>query len=337
MRVRLSRHHLVLLTLHLLLALLFTAARGGMWSAPHRPPATGSRGELEGRARALSAAIRKAVAQKEFARAATLMDERLEIHRRIGDRGKMRRTRLEQASMAWLQGDRIRARDLLRPRPEDEDDSQDRAAVASYLRSLARATKKRGDLVGARAFLNGSLAICGTQCPPRSIALSLMGLGQIAYEEKEFAQAEAFYAGALTSYRSVRDKLRSAGALRRLGTVSEARGNRPLALKRYQESLKLSHASGGREEIAKGLACIARWLAEERQMTTATCLLGSVATIREHLAGRASPIGDATLDPDLQAAREALGASAFGRALAKGRTLSVRDAVALALATKASL
>jgi tetratricopeptide (TPR) repeat protein len=212
MRVRLTRNHLIVLALHLLLAPLVMAARDRVRSISARPPVARARAPLDPDLQALPAAARAALLKHDFKRASDRME-----------------------------------------------DESDREAAARYLRARAREAKTRGDLAGARAFFQGSLVVCQTKCAPRSIALSMMGLGKLAADQRDWSLAERWYQGALAGYRSVRDPPRSLGALLRLAEVADRAGRPTVARQRYQECLRLAEAVGDRERSA-----VARkWLADD--------------------------------------------------------------------------
>jgi tetratricopeptide (TPR) repeat protein len=219
---------------------------------------------------------------------------------------------------------------------DDPSAREERAAAAMHLRALARVANAQGNLVEAEHCLAESLAIGRETGPPRSIALSLMSLGKIAFSRRDYPRAEALFAEAEAIYRSVGDELRSARALARLARVAEARGNASLALVRFRASLRILGEIGEREGAIDLLDWFARRLVARKQPARATQLLAAAAAIRESLGRRASPMGNETPHPSVQAARDALGDEAFARVWAWGRALTLRGAVALALETKAT-
>jgi predicted ATPase/class 3 adenylate cyclase len=147
-------------------------------------------------------------------------------------------------SVARMQGDVVRASELLDRARQVWDALGDRGGVARTLVSLGHVADRQGDLVTAEARFEEALAI-GQELGDRALIGSAQGnLGIVADERGEHALAVARYEAALTIFRELGDRRREAAALDNLGIAARSQGDLATAMRRYEEAMAIRRDVG---------------------------------------------------------------------------------------------
>jgi tetratricopeptide (TPR) repeat protein len=207
----------------------------------------------------------------------------------------------------------------------------DRQGVAITLGNLGLVVCRQGDYARAAALHEESLAMQRELGDRHSAALTLTNLGEVALLQGDHARAEMLCEEALALQRELGDRRDIATSLTLLGTVSHMGGDHERAAALFAEGLHLSHTIGVRDLRAEGLEGLA-WLAAARgQFERAALLGGSAEAMRAALAIPLVPAQRAGHEQVISALRAALSDETFAMAWAAGRSLSLDDAVDLAL------
>jgi predicted ATPase/transcriptional regulator with XRE-family HTH domain len=232
-------------------------------------------------------------------------------------------------------------------------------------------------LARADVLAEDALALARASGYRRGIAMALYQRAQTAERRDDHERATALYEAALAMFRELAEPIWEGVTLRELGLTARARGDQDKAIARHEEALaiwrRLDHPWGvpaalrelAQEALQRGdLAgaaaqygeSLGRWRQLREPLHVGGCLWGlarvALATGRAgpgaRLLGAASALDEAlgiVPVPDDRAKREragdaaraALGETAFMTAWIGGRTLSLEEAIAEALALADSL
>jgi tetratricopeptide (TPR) repeat protein len=229
--------------------------------------------------------------QGNYAAARSVLEESLDICRRVGDEG----------GMAWS------------------------------LNGLGWVAIAEGDFTTARDLHGSSLAIARRLGDQRSCANSLNGLGWSAIMQGDHDQARILLDESLVIGRDLGDKRGITNSLVHLGWLAQAQGDQPLARAFVEESLAISQELGDRSLIADALEVSAKSAVTARETHLAARLLGAAHALREAIGAPLPPSDRAEYDDDVRAVRTALGDRAFTALWDEGRTMDLEQTIACAL------
>jgi ATP/maltotriose-dependent transcriptional regulator MalT len=190
---------------------------------------------------------------------------------------------------------------------------------------LARAELSQGHAARARILLEESLTIYRALGNTWWIAMALNLLGQLAFQQGELSRAEALLTESARLASEVGDQRNIAQSRLLLAGLAAQRGDYAVARQRYAEGLAIALDIEHTNYIAsglKGLGCVA---AAQGLPTWAALLWGTAEPLRE---SRSVAIPQALYDRMVAVVRSQLGESAFEEALARGRTMTLAQALA---------
>lgn len=204
------------------------------------------------------------------------------------------------------------------------------SVLAWVLHGLAMAAGAAGDAERSEQ-LNRELLEVARRSGDETLAIrALCGIGNALQRRGDTLRARAVFEEALLLARPRCDKWLTSVVTGGLGGVL-VRDDPAQATRLLEESLSLAHEIGHRWLTALGLADLAAVLAPSDRADAAAALLGASESLREAL-GLARRGGmRVAADAASAAARERLGDAAYEVALARGRAMTVEEAVALAL------
>lgn len=275
----------------------------------------------------------------DFSRAGGLFGDSLALARQLDDQAGIAEALKGLALVARNGGNYAAARAmytealaLLRP-------LGDRGAIAHALAYQAAAAWTQADYGAARSLAEEGLALYRELGDRQGIATAANIRGYVAAAEHDDATAHALQSESLLLYRQLGDRRGSAKALNGLSEVAFDRGDYALARALGEESVALFRQVGDMWCIVEGLEQLARLAAVEGQH--APTLDDSRRAVQIYGAAEALRIAiGAPLPPHhskayhaaiLPAVRNRLGEEAFGAAWRAGRTLSLEQAIALAM------
>ena len=225
-----------------------------------------------------------------YERAKAYHEESLALWRVLGDDGEIARSLNYLGFAAWLQEDFDQAVELCTQTLGMFRRPGDAEGVAWALISLGSAALYGGDRARAEALLEESLATSRHAGYREGIAWSLNQLGVAAYRGEEPGRAETLLRESLKVHRNLGDRWRIASVLEGLAEVACSRG-----------------------------------LTER-----ATRLFGAAEALREAISTPIPPCERDDRDRGVSAARAGLGEETFARARARGRALTLEEAIAQA-------
>lgn len=207
----------------------FTAGRD--WS--ERALAQGKAATLAARAKVSRAAGLLAWAQSDYARAAALGTESLELSRQAGDR----------------------------------------RGAATALTLLGLVAHRRGEHDCAFALYEDSLRICRETGDTWTEAMNLMFLGEVSLHWQTYERADAFHRDALNLFRQMGDTTGLAYGLYQSGLAARARGDFADAARLLEQGLALFREMGNKGGIVFSLTTLGRLATIRREFPRATALL----------------------------------------------------------------
>jgi hypothetical protein len=178
-------------------------------------------------------------------------------------------------------------------------------------------------------LLDEALALC-REHGDQYVVYNDLHRGLHAQVVKEYAEAERLLERVVThpqTWGSVRHF-----ALAVLGEAQLELGKHPLARSSFVEALAQARTMHGTLTILKCLCGLARsWMAEGGDTGRSARLLGAAAAQAERLGMPHLPTDAAAVEQAIVAARAALGEPEFKTAFAQGQSLTLDQAIALAL------
>ena len=269
----------------------------------------------------------------DYAAAHIRIEQSLAIWQATGNQAGVDDALQQLGSIAWFQGDLSMARTLytqsLRPELRDQ-------TVASWgLNKLADVARAEGDYEEAAALYQDSLAFAQKLGDKYHTLWALHNLGELARYQRDYVRAAALYDESLGIARDIGYTSGIASMLNRLGEVAQAQGDDARATALHRESLSVFHDLGQKRDSALCLDGLA-WVAEAQgHARRAAVLYGAVAALREATGAQEPPLDRANYARSVDRVRDRLGDGAFAEAWAEGRALTLEQAIAYALDTRA--
>ena len=293
--------------------------------------AGGKGGSPSARAEALKGAGHLAGCQGDLGPEEVLSAESLALYRALGDKRGIASVLRHTGFIASGRGDYARAEALLEESMVLSRELEDKRGIAAGLECLAEIAGCRGQPERGKALAAQSLALYRELGDKWGIAVCLMHLGDTPYLQGEYGRAAAMYEESLALFRELGFTINIAALLVGLGMVAYHQGDLGKATALLAESVSLSREIGAWRPTAAALEALS-WVALARGEPRRATLIGGFV---EALCGARSVPTDAFLQADhdraVQAMREALGEEAFAATWAKGRTMPMEEAIALAL------
>ena len=268
----------------------------------------------------------------ELARAVPLLDRSLSIGKELGDNDLVWRSLADLGVVALLQGDYERARDLVEQsvltmsRCGDEEGG-------IVVRILGEIESALGNIEKAAGYYEEALTIGRKLAHKRAVAGALEGLGKIAFDRSDYTRARTLYEEGLQVADELGQKSEYATTLGiNLAELAAEERKFDEARRLCMAGLRNSQEVGDKESIAAELS-ICAWLcfASGGQAEAAAQLLGAVEGIRESLGMALPPRQRARHERRIAAIRDALDRKVFAAAWARGKVMSIDEAIAYAL------
>jgi predicted ATPase/class 3 adenylate cyclase len=188
--------------------------------------------------------------------------------------------------LAREQGDYAAARSLLEEGLELNRRLGHRPGIAAALRNLGSVRREQGDYDGARAFYEESLALRRDLGDRHGIASSLNSLGLVFRELGDYAQARVCFEESLAIDREIGDRLSIAVSLNNLGGMAADLCDYQTARAIHEESLAIRRELGSRRGIASSLTNLGDAVHHLGDHATARELLEEGLAIRRELGDR---------------------------------------------------
>ena len=287
-------------------------------------------GSTAARAAAQLTVARCAFIQGDFGALQRYAEACIPVHRDLGDAHSAGFALMILGAATGTRGDTVRGVALLHEAVALSRASGDRWLEASCLGYLGIVLARSGDVVDARCALEEGLTTARSLGDHRCVGWMLITLGRIARAAADREHARARVAEALAVQQRLGDRWGVSSALRETAalTLDDGHDDEGAASALIAESLSLALSVHDRPSVAAGLDLLARLHAGTDPVRAAQ-LLGCASSLEralnDPLTGPGRPEGWVT------ALRATLGDPAFAEAWARGRAMSLREAVAFAL------
>jgi predicted ATPase/Tfp pilus assembly protein PilF len=267
----------------------------------------------------------------ELDRAETLLERSLSVGKELNDNDLMWRSLQDLGVVAMYRGDYERARDLVEEAVAGCNQLGDKYGMD--LHTLGEIELALGNIDKAAMCYEQALATGRKLGHKRAVVGGLDGLGKAAFDRGEYAPARASYEQALQVADELGQKSEFAIALgNNLAELAAEERKFDEARRFCTSSLRNSREVGDKESIVAALSTFA-WLcfASIGQAEMAAQLFGAVGAIRDSLGMALPPRQRARYEHRIAAIRDALGQRVFAAAWARGKVMSIDQAVAYCL------
>jgi predicted ATPase/class 3 adenylate cyclase len=303
---------------------------GRQWTAELlAQPAARSRGLA--RARALHAAGFFTSQQGEYGEARALFEESLAIFRELGDPRGIGWALVDLGYLTRYEGNHAAARALLEESLAPLTEVGETEGMAAALGNLGLVARDQGDAGGAERYLEQSLALWQRLDDRVGIGWALTGLAMAARAQGRLDVAAVRTEQSLAVWQELGDRQNRANVLSTAARLARDQGEYALARARLAESLAIFEDLGDRRGLAFALEGFAGLAADEAEPLRAHCLAAAAARLRRIVGAGAPPAWRADLERSLEAASRGLDAGAVEDASARGRAMTLPEALAFAL------
>ena len=273
--------------------------------------------------------------QIDSASARSLFEESLEIFRELGDKQGISALLNNLGKVAKYQRDYASARSLYQESLDIGREVGILPNVAFSLLQLGDVATLMGDYAAARSLAHESLTILRELGHKRGAADVLGHLGKLASLLCEHDSARSLHQESLEISRELGDRPGTAASLNSLGNISRDQGDYASARSLYERSLDITRELGDRQGIAYCLESFASLSVGDDNRVLAVRLWGAAERLREEIGSPLAPAEQEEHERAVPAARQALGEEAFDAAWAEGRAMTMEQAIACALDSKA--
>jgi DNA-binding CsgD family transcriptional regulator/tetratricopeptide (TPR) repeat protein len=240
------------------------------------------------------------------------------------------------AGPAWIRGDYERGRELLEESLAISRKADDKVMIADALFHLqAMWGSFSGETARTKEISEEGIAVCREAGYNYRLPTFVLSLGYMLMVEGEYERGAALNEEAATLCREHGYKTDLLYALDNLGWAALLQGQHKTARSYYEESLVLCKELGDRmiaSESLEGMACLS---AAKGEAWRAARLFGAAQalweTLREAVAFEHTPEEEAWRQPYRATTRSRLGEAAWEEALAKGRAMTLEQAIDYAL------
>ena len=269
--------------------------------------------------------------QGEYARAAALHEDALTLRRALGDKRGIANSLGNLGVVAFQHGEYERAATLHTEVLLLQRELGDTYGIATALDNLGDVLSRLGDYVQARLLLDESLALRRELGDTYGMACSLTNLGFVAHMRGQNTQAVALQSEGLALQRELGDKYGIATSLNNLGKMAHVQGDDGTAAALLRESLLFGRDIGARELIAETLESLA-WVAVRQGKPHRGAQFGGTAEILREKLGMPLRRDQQTYhDRAIKELRALLHDEAFSASWIEGRTMALDESIALAL------
>ncbi len=291
----------------------------------------GARGRTAARAKALYAAGGFANQQGDYVEARALFQESLDIYRELGDIHGIGWGLVYLGILSRYEGNHAAARSLLEESLGLVRKAGDTEAMAAALGNLGLIARDEGAADVAETQLDESLGLWRKLGDRVGIGWALTGLAMVARVQGKLDVAAARTEESLALWRELGDRQNTANVLSTAARLALDQGEHAVAHARLAESLEIFMGLGDRRGIAFALEGFAGLAAADARPLRAHCLAATATTLRRIIGAGPPPAWRADLERSLGAASRGLSRDTIEEANARGRSMTLSEAISFAL------
>ena len=235
--------------------------------------------------------------------------------------------------LVWQLGDVEAAHRLYAECREVSSETGDLTLLARAYNGLGIVAMIRGERDAARSLYEECLNVSRELGDDQVTGAALQNLGSVMFEQGDVARARALQEEALDLLRRTGNKFGVITNLVNLGELTYLEGDFASSREYFGEGLALVQEVGNKKQLALALDGCAALAAKRGEWRRAALLAGAADALREASGYKLQPSSRVFRDRYEAELRAALGDEPFAAALAEGRALRRREAVAFALET----
>lgn len=267
--------------------------------------------------------------QSDLATASHLMDDGLQMMRRVGDTAGLMDALFPRGVLAVNQNDAQKAQQLFDealPLFAAAGDTWFQAMIRLHLGNVAL---DQGNLAEADTHMLAAHDLCRQIDEPWVLASVVNNFGELARYRGNYDAAEQFYLESREIFRRIHSSPDIARANHSLAWVKLAQNDPVQAHALFSEALSLHEQLGIKRGVAESLAGRAAVLAVEGELETAVTLFSAVRARFGQLGANLWPADNRDLEQYLATARDKLEEQTFTAVWERGQTLPFTRALAL--------
>jgi len=188
---------------------------------------------------------------------------------------------------------------------------EDREGMAHSLLSLGDMARDQGDVAGVRTYCEQCLTMFRELGSQWAIGFALNNLALAAYGEGNLVRAFTLVDESVSLFRRIQSEGSLAEVLITQGHILRAQGQAAAAYSALSEALRFAWAVGPRLFAAASMEGLASVVAEHGQGDLAVRLLSAASTLRVQMSTPVRPVDQAMVDHALATARSMLGDTTF--------------------------
>jgi predicted ATPase/transcriptional regulator with XRE-family HTH domain len=293
-------------------------------------------GQTERETSLLVNAARQARVAGHYHRATELLEDALSQHRAQGDRrnlnsGGLGLSLYELALVIREQGHFERSAALYAESVQLHRELGDIEGVAQAMLGQSDIARDKGDIAGIRQYstpIRVIFAQLGTQW---AIGYVLNNQAVGAYLEGDLKGAAVLAGESVELFRGIHNDSSLAEVLITLGQIRRAQGDASAAYNALSEALRLAQAVGPRLLLTTALEAMASVLVLQESPAWTARMLAAAATMREQMGVPMRPLDQIGVEQTRDAARAALGPSAFAALWSEAEGLTPDQLIATIL------
>jgi ATP/maltotriose-dependent transcriptional regulator MalT len=265
----------------------------------------------------------------DLAPARSLMEQTLALFRQVDDKSFIAWSLMYLGIIAGRQGNYAEGRLLFEESVARQRELGNKRGTAFALCGFAQMLLgSQHEAAMVRPMLEESLALFRELGDKWGVAADSALLGQVALQLGDVANARSLAEVGVELCREVGHRWFLNQALTVLAKVAETEHDQSMARTLYQESLDVAREIGDKVLIALGLEGWARVVATQGEPVWATRLWGAAAALRDTIGAPMPPVGRASYEQAMAAARMHLGEQAFATAWTEGCAMTPEQALA---------
>ncbi len=280
---------------------------------------------------ALNVAGKLAWRQGDFEIAGKYLQQTAELARMIEDNTLLASALMYLGYLSLNIGDHEGARDFFAENLEIARILKNQNMIAKSLGNLGLLLQELTDYAASKRYLEESVALAEQMNEDELTLVMLSNLGVTELKLQNFELAEQHYQRALGLARKINSRINMAITLVNLGELKHFAGNLQEAVVAYTEGLERLREFGDKLSLLQTLEMIAFVLIDQGNFETAIQLYEAAAAERKILSTPVIPREHERHKLFLDRAREQFSQSAYAKAQAVGQTLSLDQAIDLAL------
>jgi len=283
-------------------------------------------------AKALYSAAQLAYLQGDSASAHSLAEQSIAVSKQVSDTQSYAYALTFLGLAAAQQGDKHTARSVGAESVALFREVGDTWGLAMALYCLSHTTREAGDYDVARPLIEESLALFRLAGDQWGMALVQLGVGNLEFLQQNYGAARAAFEASLTTFQQFGDTWGVNAALHSLGEVALKQQDYATARSRLQAVLSSRWDLGDKRGIAEALEGLAAVARAQGQHHTAAILGGASEALFESIGTHIGSFDQDNFSQIMTDLSKAIGENQFATIWAKGRAMTVEQAIQYAFA-----